>query len=598
MVGSMKNKTGYTLSAYLRDNNYILPGTGSMCGGLRALFETKANDVVWFGLNSNVAVGNNHSAAAGAWYGQQSLTQKMRDPQADLTGWANDYDDDVLDFRAVNSMWLQLNFFEGFSFKFDLGTDFQSHNRYFWWGNGTEFGLAKNGVAAHNKTRSFSYNASGVFKYARNIEGHNFAVSAGAEVLGNWDILNVLNGSDFYNHSLRAKSLNLAGSKALLHQYDLKFFSLGVFATASYDYEGKAGVDLALRNDYNPEVKHLNVYPSVSAFWDVKETFFPEFNAVSTVKVTGGYGESGFDSQMPYDFIGNFTTGEYYEADPTQLAFYDARNYIHNKEWNVALNLGLANDRVNIEAGYFQRITTDNFSIYGFGYRGLNDTFMRYIGRRLLSYQESAVKNYGFEYALNVVPVKTSNWTWSINFNGAFNTSYISSIAKADEGGKSIGQGIVATRNKLSYPVSSIVDKNGLVLGNPTPRTYGGLSTTLTWKDLSFDMLADYASKFDILNVNAMMADGATEVSEKYVEKGDFFRLARIALSYNIPVEKVKWMDSFKVFASANNVAVKTDYTGWSPDVNSFAANNYRLGIDSGSYPAAKSFVLGLSIKF
>ena len=98
--------------------------------------------------------------------------------------------------------------------------------------------------------------------------------------------------------------------------------------------------------------------------------------------------------------------------------------------------------------------------------------------------------------------------------------------------------------------------------------------------------------------MNAMALDKATAVSAKYVEKGDFFRLARVSLAYNIPVKKVKWLDGIKVFATASNLAVVSDYSGWSPDVNSYAASNYRLGMDYGSYPAARSFVLGFNIKF
>ena len=137
-----------------------------------------------------------------------------------------------------------------------------------------------------------------------------------------------------------------------------------------------------------------------------------------------------------------------------------------------------------------------------------------------------------------------------------------------------------------------------IFLGNPTPKWYGAVSTSLRWKDLTLDVLADFARDYQILNLNRMYLDGARRVTGSYVENGDFFRIARVSLSYNIPVKNVKWMESFKVFATASNLATFTTYNGWSPDVNSYAASNFRLGMDYGSYPAARSFVLGLSIKF
>ena len=66
MLGSMKDRTGYTLSAYFRDDKHLLPNTGSIKGGLRTTFETRANSVVWFGLNSHLAVGQTSQAAATA----------------------------------------------------------------------------------------------------------------------------------------------------------------------------------------------------------------------------------------------------------------------------------------------------------------------------------------------------------------------------------------------------------------------------------------------------------------------------------------------------------------------------------------------------
>jgi hypothetical protein len=169
-------------------------------------------------------------------------------------------------------------------------------------------------------------------------------------------------------------------------------------------------------------------------------------------------------------------------------------------------------------------------------------------------------------------------------------------------GGMSVGavEGapLIATSNYEGFPVSSIVDEDGAVIGNPTPKWYGGLSTSLRWKDLTLDVLTDGAAGHQILNLNQMYLNGATKVTGTYVENGDFFRIARVSLAYNIPVKNVKWMESLKVFATASNLAVFTSYNGWSPDVNSYAASNFRLGMDYGSYPAARSFVLGLSVKF
>ena len=95
-----------------------------------------------------------------------------------------------------------------------------------------------------------------------------------------------------------------------------------------------------------------------------------------------------------------------------------------------------------------------------------------------------------------------------------------------------------------------------------------------------------------------MGINNRVSVKEKYVEKGDFLRLARVSLAYDIPMKNVRGIDSFQVRLSACNLAMLTSYSGYSPDVNSFAISNYYLGMDNGSYQAARTFVLGFNIKF
>ena len=597
MLGSMKDRTGYTLSAYFRDDNYILPNTGSMKGGLRTVFETKANPVVWFGLNSQLSVGKTSQAAATAWYGSESLTINMRKEGADLQGWVDDYDDGVLDFRAVNSMWMKLNLFRGFSFKLDLGTDYEYSTRSFWWGNATPFGKANNGAASILRTSVFAYNASAVLDYQCYIgEDHMLNVSAGAQALGNRDVFNTLNGTDFYNHSLRAKGLNLAASKAELHKYDNSYLALGIFGDLKYDFKEVAGADLAFRTDFNTEYTVWNMYPSTSAYFDIRKSFLQENEVVSALRLEGGYGEAGREDYIPYDFLGAYTTGAYEQVDKSVAAFHDGRSYIHTKEWNVSLALGFFGDRLTLEGGYYDRRTSDRLSFYCFGEK--QGQWWNFTDRRETSSQESVIANAGVELTLGAVPVRTKNWEWSININGAYNMNRIASLAQEDMGGMSIGNSLVATGNIEGHPVSSIIDESGAVLGNPIPECHGAIGTVLRWKNLTLDVLADGAAGSDILNLNRMAVNNSSSVLPKYVEKGDFLRLSRVSLAYDIPMRGVPHIRSLQVRLSGCNLAVLTSYSGWTPDVNSFAVSNYRLGIDYGSYQAARTFVLGFNIKF
>ena len=621
MAGGSKNNSNYTLAGYFRDDNYIVPGTGGMKGSLRTSFETQANPVIWFGMYSNMSIGTTTSAAAGAWYGQESYNVNLRNPEASVAGWAADYNDDVLDFRTVNSMWLKLNLAKGFSFKLNVGADYQYNNRNFWWGNGTPFGLANNGAAAILNTSSFAYNADAVFNYSTFVdERHHLDISAGVQGVGNTDVLNTMNGLDFYNHTLRYKSLNISASVKNIHKYDRNIFALGIFGRLAYSYDGFFGFDVAYRTDYTPEFGSWKMYPSVSAYWDLKKTVFESSDVISSFKIDVGYGASGKDEVIAYQHIGAYTPFKYIDVPVRATPFYDARNYIHTQEKNVSLTFGMFNDRLSVTAGYYKRETLDALTVYCKGEQVLSEPtasyddegnleepdpdfvpelkYWQYADRQEVSNQQTVVSNEGVELSLTGVPVQTKDWTWSVTANAAYNVNKIDKLHPADMGGESVGSGLIATGNIENKPVSSIVDAEGEYLGNPTPKWYGGVSTTLRWKNLSLDVLADGAAGHQILNLNQMYINKATEVTGTYVENGDFFRIARVSLAYNIPFKNVKWIESLKVFATASNLAVFTSYSGWSPDVNSYAASNFRLGMDYGSYPAARSFVLGFSIKF
>lgn len=81
------------------------------------------------------------------------------------------------------------------------------------------------------------------------------------------------------------------------------------------------------------------------------------------------------------------------------------------------------------------------------------------------------------------------------------------------------------------------------------------------------------------------------------VEDGSYLRLAKISVSYKLPIKK-SFVRQINFGLSANNVYVWTKYSGWDPEVNSFGVNMRRMGIDNGSYPGSRSFSFDLKLNF
>jgi hypothetical protein len=74
-----------------------------------------------------------------------------------------------------------------------------------------------------------------------------------------------------------------------------------------------------------------------------------------------------------------------------------------------------------------------------------------------------------------------------------------------------------------------------------------------------------------------------------FYQKAWFIRLQNITLGYTLPTTVMKKVfSSFRIYADVNNVYVFTPYTGLDPETDSYTA----------AYPNARTFTLGLDIKF
>ena len=84
-----------------------------------------------------------------------------------------------------------------------------------------------------------------------------------------------------------------------------------------------------------------------------------------------------------------------------------------------------------------------------------------------------------------------------------------------------------------------------------------------------------------------------------YVEDGSFLRLNTITLGYSLPKRLLTraHINSLRVYVTLNNIHTFTGYSGYDPEVSS-TSSILSAGMDSSSYPRAKSYVVGLNLTF
>lgn len=187
------------------------------------------------------------------------------------------------------------------------------------------------------------------------------------------------------------------------------------------------------------------------------------------------------------------------------------------------------------------------------------------------------------------------------------------------------------------------VDANGdgkidaqdkVILGNPNPDFTYGFSTNLTYKNLSLAVAFNGVHGIDRLNYNSRILglpknDQSSNILlsayqgiwtpenasnknpranyvvgnyllDRYIEDASYLRCSDITLTYLFPK---KWMqkihfNSCTVAFSVKNAFTVTDYSGYDPEVNSFAFKGTIPGVDMSSYPSNRSYVLSINLNF
>ena len=571
-VSTNRGLASYYLSGFFREENGVVAGSQNRFGGLRVGFDASASSVFQTGLNCAVSVGRQGGPATVAHPGQPSRTLTMRYsslPGCTLEGWDEDYVDYSNEYRLVNSAYLNINFTDRFSLRTDLGVDYQNNSRYMWLGNGTPFGLQQNGANAILTGSTFAYNAKAALHYEAASDQAAFKVDGGVEFLGGREKLGNMNGMDFFSHFLREKGINIMASKPESHRIDEKAFHYGFFLHPTLVLDKVIGMDVIFRADKTPkfDLDQFVLYPAATMFFDLREAFFRGSDIVDLLKVSGGYGFSGMERTVPFVALPDFSLTLPVQVVSGTEDFYNALERSRSGEVNLRVEAGFA-DQVRLSAAYYDKRTRERLDLYLFG-TPMTLTPEYYIATtpsRAAICNEFTLENKGFEFDASFDIVKSGSFLWNLSANAAFN-EYVHE----------------AGQNRSFVRL--------------LPRYFGGVGTTVSAGGFTLDAQGTFVGGNEILNLNLAAKDGVPEDMEPLYEKGDYFRLSRISLAYDLPV-RTKWLQGVRVLLSGNNLLTVSKYSGWNPDVNCYGRQGAKFGVDYGSYPIARTFLLGVNVNF
>lgn len=146
------------------------------------------------------------------------------------------------------------------------------------------------------------------------------------------------------------------------------------FGRFFYDYKGRYLLTATVRRDGSSRFgsdRRWGTFPALSMAWRIsQEPFMPQVTWLSDLKLRAGYGISGSDNVPNYQYAAavgqggqfnySFNGGEFEGATIARLAntllAWEQINMI-----NVAIDVGLFDNRLNVSADFYDKTTTDLF---------------------------------------------------------------------------------------------------------------------------------------------------------------------------------------------------------------------------------------------
>lgn len=572
-LSSAKGPSVFKLSAQFRDVEGTVARNFSRSGNLNISYDTKANPVVWFGTRTMLSMGKSNS------------------PSYEV-GWLADYDDEVVNYRVVNSSFLRFNFTKEMSLNIDLGVDYNNANRFVWYGKTTDEGAENNGKAVIVGASNLKFNVCPKFSWNRFFGNHHIVLSAASDIIFENRKFNDMDGTQFFSHELRARGMNIQAGKAELFNYNYDYFTVGAIAAAEYAYKDIAGADLAFRANWTP--RYLD---SVRPYWSGNVWVKP----AAFLKLSAGYGESGLERNTPYDMFDSFLSEGYPLVDKEVSFFYEALNSVRTKEWNVAAEAEFLKGRLTAGVKYFRRHTTDAFDAFCFGKKSSTYLWL-WKPRQDFFSSGSAFTGSGVEADIVAVAVKTKRVNWSLGANFTWSRSLVTAVGEYDIFSTASASIPTVTANAVgmaplsfvgyeTLPDGSLKDRTGdgkiteadqKILGNPVPEILAGFNTTLKVDAFSLEAVLQGAALFDRLNVSTLALDGEIGLRDVDLVKGDYLRLQRLSAAYDINIGGRCPLRCVRVSLSGQNLFTLSAAGANMPDF----------------YPSARCFVAGVKLIF
>ncbi len=397
-------------------------------------------------------------------------------------------------------------------------------------------------------------------------------------------------------------------------------------------------------------------FPSFAVAWRLSEEEFWPTSLVNSFKLRGGWGNTGNTAVAPYQSLNTLATTTSVFDDQIYTGFAPGTTkpnpdlkWENTSQVNVGIDMGLFENRLSFVFDYYKKTTTDLLA---------NVPLPTSSGFSSITSNIGTIENSGIEISSNYQYNK-DGFSMSLGGNISMNDNKVVELSQGqDLFGVTLGLPISIPISLVregqplgvfyAYKEDGInadgtikyVDQNGdgainavdrVVIGDPNPDYIFGINSSMSYKNFGLSVVITGVQGNDVFNFNkSNVGDGFAfginqmdevkdnywtsdnnntnadygkisqytryDASDRHVEDGSYVKIQNLELSYTFNDLVSSPFDNLQVYLGGQNLLTWTNYSWYSPEVNTQGADISR-GIDMSAYPMVRTMTFGIRIK-
>jgi TonB-linked SusC/RagA family outer membrane protein len=453
--------------------------------------------------------------------------------------------------------------------------------------------------------------------------------------------------TQYYYNSFTANGDTVANTTPTYPTDPIENTLLSYYARLIYTYNVRYILAASVREDESsrfPNEGPSGTMPSVAFTWRInKEKFLANAKKLSLLNLRLSYGVTGNQAGIG-DYL--FEPVYYQSVVSSQVQF---GNEFYSPATPIAYNPNIkwektAASNIGIDYGFFNNRISGNIDAYYKNTTGLLNDVPVPAGtnfNNVIKENIGTLYNKGIEFTINAIPIQTQRFSWSLNFNVAYNET---EITKLNNGNDSASAGSLNNNtvqinstgyepdafyvyhqeyDKAGKPIEGVyADLNGDGIidtkdlyhdHSPFPKFVFGFSTQFSLDKWSlsavfranignyvYNSVAAGAAQSNTFNSLGYLANSLTELttnnfyynqplSDLFVQNASFLKMDELTIGYNVGKFHHNKLN-LHLSAYCQNVFTITKYTGIDPEIYG--------GYDAALYPRPRIFGLGANLQF